>query len=105
MKLYFVESATADNYILAETSNGILCSNCAPDGCWGGVSLYSYDNGEKISGETIAAALAAATDPDLTEDDLAWMGDPCYGSLTDWEAEQAAQKPYNADTLYLIGNF
>lgn len=103
MKLYFVKSATASNYVLAETSSGVLCSNCAPDGCWAGISLYGYEDEEYIDGPTIAARLADATDPDLDEFDLDWMGDPCYESMADWEAEQEAQEPFNRDQLFLVG--
>ena len=106
MKLYFVKSATANNYIMAETENGILCSNCAPDGRFAGVSLYGYNlNGESISGERIARQIAERVDPDISADDILWMGDPCYAEMTAWEKEQDAKEPYNRDEKFLIGTF
>lgn len=106
MNLYFVRSGTADNYIMAETSEGVLCSNCAPTGEFAGVDLYGYDaNGKKISDKLIAAEIADALDPDITEDDLAWMGDPCYPSIVAWEDEQKAAEPFNRDKAFFIGIF
>lgn len=106
MKLYFVESGTASNYIMAETSRGILCNNCTPDGCWAGISLYGYnDEGERIDYEALAKKLFEATDPDLCESDLYWMGEPCCSSLAEWDAGNDAQEPFNRDERYLIGEF
>ena len=106
MNLYFVISATADNYIMAETPEGLLCSNCSPDGRFAGVDLYSSDeNGEKLPGEVIAAKIAKALDPDITEDDLAWMGEPCCANLAEWKAEQERFESFNRDAVFLIGSF
>ena len=106
MNIYFVTSGTADNYIMVETSEGILCSNCAPDGEFAGVDLSSYgENGEKISGELIAAKIAEALDPDLTEDDLDWMGEPCYSNMAAWKAEQEAAEYFNRDEAFFVGSF
>ena len=106
MKLYFVECGTADNYIMADTGAGILCDNCAPDGTFAGVSLYSYDeNDEKIPGEEIAAKIAAAIDPDICEDDLVWMGDPVLNNMGEWEAEQNASEQWQRDEAFLIGEY
>ena len=106
MNLYFVRSGTSDNYIMAETSEGVLCSNCAPTGEFAGVDLYGYNaNGEIISDKLIAAKIAEALDPDITENDLAWMGAPCYPSIAAWEDEQKAAEPFNRDKAFFIGSF
>ena len=102
----FVRSGTANNYIMAETSEGVLCSNCAPTGEFAGVDLYGYNaNGEIISDKLIAAKIAEALDPDITENDLAWMGAPCYPSIAAWEDEQKAAEPFNRDKAFFIGSF
>lgn len=106
MKLYLAKCATADNYILAETEDGVLASNCAPDGCWAGIRLYGYDeNGEEIDYAALAAKLHDATDPDLCASDLAWMGEPCCPTMADFESKNGEQEPFNQDAFYLIGEY
>lgn len=102
MKLYFAESATADNYILAEFSDGIRCSNCAPDGRFADVPLW-FSEGE--TAETIVEKIRNSIDPEIGELDLDWMGDPCYKSMHEFVAWNDAQEPFNQDTLYFIGEF
>lgn len=41
MKLYYVESGTADNYIMSVSEDGVCCDNCAPDGMFAGISLVT----------------------------------------------------------------
>lgn len=104
MKLYFVESGTADNYIMVETADGIRCDNCAPDGKFADVPLYSYEDGEKIPPETIAARIREALDPDLSESDIDWMP-ICYENIQAWEQAQEEQEYFNRDTAALIAEF
>lgn len=103
MKLYFVKSGTADNYIMSVSEDGVCCDNCAPDGKFAGVSLYGRNEfGEKIPGELIALTIREAleqNDCDLSDFDL---GDPCYESMEAWEAEQAACEYFNRDEAFLI---
>lgn len=103
MKLYFVESGAADNYIMSVSEDGVCCDNCAPDGKFAGIDLCSFnDNGEKIPGEDIARAIREALDQsDCSIEDFDF-GDPCYSSLQDWEAEQDEQEYFNRDTAFLI---
>lgn len=105
MKLYFVESGTADNYIMSVSDDGVCCDNCAPSGKFANVDLYSYDeNGEKISGETIAKAIREAIKQfgcDITDIDL---GGPCFDSMGAWEAHQEAQEYFNRDEAFLIAD-
>lgn len=103
MKLYFVESGTADNYIMSVSEDGVCCDNCAPDGKFSGISLYSYDeNGEKISGEAIARAIREALDQSGCSIEDFDLGDPCYRNFEEWEAEQAEQEYFNRDKAFLI---
>ena len=99
MKLYFVESASADNFVLAETSRGVLASNCAPDGCFAGVSLHGEDPA------AIVAAIRSVIVPDICEEDLDWMGDVCCESVDAFVAEQADWELWQQDRLHLIGEY
>jgi hypothetical protein len=103
MKLYFVESGTADNYIMSVSDDGVCCYNCAPEGKFAGISLYSYDeNGEKIFGEDIARAIRKSLDhSDCNIEDIDF-GDPCCSSFEDWEAYQDEQEYFNQDKAFLI---
>lgn len=106
MKLYFVISGTADNYIMSVMEDGVRCHSCEPNGMFAGVDLYTYDElGEKIPGETIAKRIAAAVDPDLCGSDLDWMGDPCFDSFDAWEAFQSEQEYFNQDEEFLVGEY
>lgn len=103
MKLYFVESGAADNYIMSVSEDGVCCDNCAQDGKFAGISLYSYDeNGEKISGEAIARAIREALDQSGCSIEDIDFGDPCYSSFEDWEADQDEQEDFNRDKAFLI---
>ena len=103
MKLYFVESGAADNYIMSVSEDGVCCDNCAPDGKFAGISLYSYDeNGEKIPGEAIARAIREALDHGGCSIEDFDLGEPCYSSFEDWEAYQVEQEYFNRDTAFLI---
>lgn len=103
MKLWFVKSATADNYILAETDDGLFADSCAPDGCFAGISLCNVDEmGNEISGEVIAERIAKAIDPDLSDADLSWMGEPILESFEAWEADQANYEPFTQDEAFPI---
>lgn len=103
MKLYFVEAGAADNYIMSVSEDGVCCDNCAPDGKFAGISLYSYDeNGEKIPGESIARAIREALDESGDNIEYFDFGDPCYSSFEDWEADQNAQEPFNRDKAFPI---
>ena len=105
MKLYFVESGTADNYIMSVSEDGVCCDSCVPNGRFADVDLCSYnESGEKISGEIIAKAIRDALDQsdcNITDFDL---GDPCYDSMEAWEAEQDAQEYFNRDKAFLIAD-
>ena len=101
MKLYFVESATGYNYVMAETDDGILCSNCAPDGKWGSVDL----NGPGVNIAEIKTRIYQETAPDLDETDLCWMGDPCYSSMAEWDEEQDELESWQQDRRHFIGEF
>lgn len=103
MKLYFVESGTADNYIMSVSEDGVCCDNCAPDGKFAGIDLYSYDeNGEKIPGEDIARAIREALDQSGCRIEDFDFGDPCCRNFEEWEAEQAEQEYFNRDNAFLI---
>lgn len=101
MKLYFVESATADNYILAETRRGILCDRFGPDGCFAGIDLCTCDTDP----ETIVSAIREAIDPDIDEYDLDCMGEPILDSIDDFMAEQERLEYFQQDELYFIGEY
>lgn len=104
MKLYFAESASSDNYILAECSDGIRCSNCAPDGRFADVPLWFSDvDGE--TAETVVEKIRSSIDPEIGELDLDWMGDPCYKSMDEVVAWNDAHGPFNQDTFYFIDEF
>ena len=103
MKLYFVESGAADNYIMSVSEDGVCFDNCAPDGEFVGIDLSSYDeSGEKIPGEAIARAIREALDQSGCNVEDFDFGDPCYSSFEDWEAEQNDQEYFNRDKAFLI---
>lgn len=101
MKLYFVKSATADNYILAETDCGILCDNCSPDGCFAGISISTIDTDP----EDIISAIREAIDPEIDETDLDYMGEAIYGSIDEFIADQEHFESFDQDELFLIGEY
>lgn len=103
MRLYFVESGTADNYIMSVSEDGVCCDNCAPDGEFLGIDLSSYDySGKKIPGEAIARAIRKALDQSGCSIEDFDFGDPCYSSFEDWEACQDEQEDFNRDKAFLI---
>ena len=112
-ELYFCESATADNYILLITEKGLYASNCAPDGCFAGVSLH-LEEGETAEGKA-AAILAAMDEPEgilsdmATEmDDGGWMGDALTYedgltlTLADFILENENMESWQQDTICKI---
>ena len=106
MKLYYVISGFADNYILAEMSDGIRCSNCSPDGKFADIALYNYGaDGEEISGEEMARRIAEAIDPDISESDLSWMDETDFGTIEDWAQSMYGCEPWQLDEEFFIGEF
>lgn len=106
MKLYYVISGTADNYILAEMSDGLRWSNCAPDGKFADVSLHNYGaDGEEISGEEMARRIAEAIDPDISESDLSWMDETDFETLEDWAKSMDGWEPWQRDKEFFIREF
>ena len=102
VKLWFVESGTGDNYVIAETQDGLVFCDCSPTGEFAEVDLYSYgENGERIPGEVIAAKIAAAVDPNLDESDFDYM-EPCWKSFDEWQAEQDASEDWQRDRAFPI---
>lgn len=100
MKIYFAESATADNYIMISFDSGIRCSNCAPDGCFVGVDLYTD---EDRTAEMVVSELAALL-PDLSTDeaDYEWLGDPIWESINAYEAEQNSREIFDRDAFHEV---
>lgn len=107
MKLYFVKSGTADNYVLAVTPRGAFCEHVDYiTGLYCGVDLYSYDeNGEEIGGEVIAARIAEAFRTNYECHASDYTEEPCYSSFEEWEAEQDSSEYFNRDEAFLIGEY
>lgn len=101
VRIYFMESATADNYIAVETSEGVRFSNCAPDGRFAGVSLQTNDERKAID---VVFEIVSAIDENVSEDDMAWMGEPVCSSMDELKSEIEAQEPFNRDSIWMVFN-
>lgn len=100
MKLYFVKSATADNYILADTSRGLIFIDCAPYGSFAEVELSTIDTDP----ESIVSAIRYAIDPDIDESDFDYM--PTFmATIDDFIADQERFESFDQDELFLIGEY
>ena len=102
MKIWFVESGSADNYIMVAKEDGMLmASNCAPDGMFGEVALYGdrdSDTAEKIA-SAISSMLVECGEQ--YEEDYQYMDDMNI-TYTEWLSEQEKFEQWQRDTAYLV---
>lgn len=108
MKIYFAKSATADNYICAEFSDGVRCSSCAPDGYFGDVDIHIHGDAESEEKEIerittgIREMLGDAVQYPF---DYEWMGSPCCASMDELFSANDAQELFNQDKFFLVGEY